>query len=362
MSFDYSAFTTNYKQPEYLVNGELQTLQFRGTEIENTGFNNFGFASSNADLYKGFNTFRVSEGIDYFSSNITYIFFTKPMMNLISPKNINDDFIRSLQVSEPSSTSHLILEQLDALSSTSGCFNMLLSNTAESFDLKDNILKTKEVGETRMGSKIILGDNSMESYNSDSFTIQYTELSDMSITKMHKTWVDYIHLVKHNEAAPYMCKSTEGANALSAPKAKDDTSKYYYSYTQNQSTSRDFVQDKVLDYVCSVYYFRTAEDGCTLKYWAKYTGVFPLNVPFSAMSFSMGENKLKQLSVNYTYSFKEDMNTAILLEFQHLCNNSGWKFPTGQITDIRDNWAYGVCLDPTFTKLIFIGNNSLIKA
>ena len=349
MSFENDRYDLEEWEQSFalLENGEFQTLLFKG--YGDTGSSNFGFASSNADLHKSFNKYRVSEGLDYFSSNVTYIFFTKPQMNLLHAANINSDFIRSLKESSPESTSHLVLEQLDGISSTRGCFNMLLSNTAESFDLKDNILKTREVGETRMGSKIILGDNSMESYNHDSFTVEYTELSDLSITKLHKAWVDYIHMVKHNQAAPYMAKSTDGASALN-----EANGGYYYSYNKNAVKSpTDFVQEKVIDYACSVYYFRTAEDGCTLKYWAKYTGVFPLNVPFSAMSFSLGENKLKQISVNYTYSFKEDMNTSILLEFQNLCNYSGWTSGTA-IDSISDNWAYGVCLDPTFQKLLFI--------
>lgn len=344
--------------------GEVKTYANSGLKSSNYEINakaSMGIYENTLDpnkaRYNSFNTFRNLEGMDYFSSNITYIFFTKPQMNLMHAIYIGDDFIQSLQASGAESegrTSRNILSQLDGISSKNGgCFNFLLSNSAESFDLKDNMLKTTEIGETRLGTKIILGDNAMESYNSGSFTVEYTEYSDLSIIKMHKIWMDYIHLVKHNKATPYTSKQTKTPNIFNLFQSDK-----WYSYDKKWIPEDiDFVKDKKIDYACSVYYFKLAEDGQTIKYWAKYTGVFPTNIPFSSLSFALGDNKLKNINVEYAYSFKEDMNTGILEEFRDLCRMSNWYYnENNAVTEMKDNWAKAVYINPELTKLIFLKN------
>ena len=347
LSYENINYTVDFKQQ--INPGGFKNI---GNAYENYGSTEFGAATSNNTAKTKFNRFKNAEGLDYFTSNITYVFFTKPQMNVSNPGYINDSFIQSMQTSSDAGN-QLILKSLDGIASTDGCFNYLLSNSVESFDLKDNIIKTTEVGETIFGNKIITADNCMESYNNDTFTVQYTEYSDMAITKMHKIWLDYMHLVKHNQAAPYMSKKTDCTPLVSK------FGNLYYSYTQNASSGqKDFIMSRELDYVCSVYYFRTAEDGQSLKYWAKYTGVFPLNVPFSAMSFNQGDNKLKQLSVNYTYSFKEDMNPEILAEFNILCSKGlNWKKYITETdrkdVSIKNNWKQNVCITDD-NKIIFL--------
>ena len=110
----------------------------------------------------------------------------------------------------------------------------------------------------------------------------------MSITLLHKVWVDYINAVKINRISPSRGTSSD---------------------------STDYILEKKVDYASSVYYFLLDADGCTIKYYAKYTGVFPTNVPYSAMSFKLGESNIKKLSIQYQYSFKEDLNPEILDEF-----------------------------------------------
>ena len=350
---DYENYTTNYEQniadKRKVVNDVFQ-YQFNGDKF---AINNFGAAEDINTMKRNFNRFRVQEGIDYFTSNVTYIFFTKPQMNLINAAYVNDSFIRSMQNSTRDHNK-MIMENLDGVSATTGPFNFILSNAAESFDLKDNVLSKIEVGDTRMGHRVTLGDNAIDSYNSGEFTVEYTELADMSITKMHKIWLDYIDMVKHNLAAPYMQKNTSDASFFAATSVSA-SGNHYYSYSNGVDGNRDFIKNRELDYVCSVYYFKVADDGMTLKYWAKYTGVFPLNVPYSALSFSVGDNKLKQMNVNYAYSFKEDMSIEILEEFNMLClKNGGWSTDNRSNFTIDKNWAKGVCLTPNLDKILFI--------
>lgn len=316
-----------------------------------------------ASVSNSFNRFKHTEGLDYSSSNITYVFFTRPHMNLMYNNTIQDSFIRSMQGSSPDSTAHQVLRNLDGLaegaSDSDNTFNYILSNSVESFETKDNILKTKDLAENFSGGKLTLGDSMTDSLMSDTFTINYTEYSDMSITIMHKVWVDYIHMVKKNMAAPYICKKSPNATAHAA--TSNGTG--YNTGTDGATRTVDYVKDKIIDYACSVYVFRLAEDGMTIKYYAKYTGVFPTTIPYSAFSYTAGENKLKQLSISYTYSFKEDMNPEILKEFK-LLTSQPVKDSQDKIPQLKYNWCDSVYITQregfngnTDNLLIFKKNN-----
>ena len=54
-----------------------------------------------------------------------------------------------------------------------------------------------------------------------------------------------------------------------------------------------YIWKKIIDYASSVDIVVTAEDGETILYWSKYYGVFPINVPFSALSWDSGNLIIK---------------------------------------------------------------------
>ena len=63
------------------------------------------------------------------------------------------------------------------------------------------------------------------------------------------------------------------------------------------------------------YVIITAEDFETILYWSKYYGVFPVNVPYSALSW----NDTKAIAapdytISYRYSWKDDYNPMCLTE------------------------------------------------
>ena len=274
--------------------------------------------------FEKFNRYRNNEGQDYLSSGIGYIFITKPHLNLACNDNIDDPYLLSIHNGRGSGLAKRIVNSLDGVygGDRTTPFIQLITNSAETFETKDNILKTKEYGYTFFVNKISVVDNETESFNGDTFTIEYTEYSDLALTYLHKTWVDYIHAVKFNTIQPY----------------KTDVNNY--------------IHHKIIDYASAMYYFLVAEDGYTIKYYAKYTGVFPINIPYSALSFNLGESKVKKLSVQYQYSFKEDLDPRILDEFAYLTKDSNGVVNTTY--NLNNTWCKQIKLSDDKKKLVFV--------
>lgn len=282
-----------------------------------------------ANKYNHINRFRNVEGTDYFSSGIAYVFMTKPHLNLAKQKDIYDPFLRMMRDGN-SELCKQTIANLDAkYGNGDGKFINIITNSAETFETKDNILKTKEDGETWVGDKIVFGDNQTESLGADTFNIEYTEYNDMALTYLHKTWVDYIHAVKRNKLHPY--KSTDTYNTGGC----------------------DYVQLKIIDYVSSVYYFVLDPDGHTIRYFSKYTGVFPTSIPYSAMSFKLGDSNLRKLNITYQYSFKEDLDPRILDEFAALSGTVENDFTYINDGKLHNNWRSGVAISENRKHLYF---------
>ena len=250
---------------------------------------------------------------------------TKPCLNIRGGQNelMGDPFLYSIGRGT-SEVAKVIQDSLDPLNTgtSSVPFINIITNAVERFETKDLLLKTKEIGETFYGEKLHWGDNYFESIGGDVLTLEFTEYSDLSLTLLHKAWVDYIHAVKLNKVQTHRGKN-------------------------------DFVEKKIIDYASSIYYFLLDVDGKTIKYYAKYTGVFPISVPFSAMSFNLGQNEVKKLSIQYQYSFKEDMDPRILDEFFHITNGVN----ESEI-QLSDNWVDTVGISSDRKRLIFYKNNS----
>jgi len=300
-----SATTEIYKEPSLIVD-------------PNFSKNNLGIGG---DKFTQFNRFRLTSEADYSTSGISYVFFTKPHLNIKKQPNTYDSFINSLK--NAAGIGAKITNSLDGKNSSEGTnFIALLTNSVESFDTKDTTIDTEEVADNFLGDKMILPMTTISSVTADNFSVEYNEYSDLSIMLLHKVWVDYMHLVKRGSLSPY----------------KDD------------KIGLDYIKDKIIDYVSSVYYFRMAEDGQKIKYFSKYTGVFPTNVPYSAMSFHLGDTGVKKVTIQYAYSFKEDMKLEILDDFQSLCSNN---VISHSYDTIKDNWKGYVNLSNDRTKLYF---------
>jgi len=66
-----------------------------------------------------------------------------------------------------------------------------------------------------------------------------------------------------------------------------------------------------LDYGASLYVLVTEPDNETIIYWAKYTGIFPTKLPYSAL---VGDGSIVNLATSWAYSYRESMKTHVLSE------------------------------------------------
>lgn len=296
---------------------------------------------ASGDKFTQFNRFRNQEGQDFATGGIAYIFFTKPDMNLWGDPNhsnltwnlvkdtwqeLDDSFLRTMK--KDKKVGAKIFDSLDGGRSKfdHGPFIKLLSNTARNFEAKDTVLRTDEMAGNFVGHRLVLPGTTIDSESVDTVSINYNEYSDYSIMLLHKVWVDYINGVKRGTLWP----------------------------------KHTYIEHRVIDYVSSVYYFKTDETGRKIKFWSKLTGLFPTNVPYSAMSFHLGQTQLKDIDITYTYSFREDMKPEIIDEFKFLTGkptvtmNVGKDERIGHYTvkgkkvsfleNVYDNWKSGVAI------------------
>jgi len=253
------------------------------TEV--TGDTNFKLYED-LDIVNKYNPFRIhDDNHDHFVKGIPIIFFSTPKINF-SEFNISKNTFFSYMYYEEAEIMKSLsygVSDSDKIASHSP-FIKLLTNTAGSFNTKDTTARTKEVGETFYGFKQTLPAASVDSITGDEFSIKYHDYKDLPVLKMHKLWFEYAEAVRRGVMAP----------------------------------SKDAINKRYIDYVSSVYYFILDMDFETILFYSKYTGVAPTNLPYSVFSMEMGQRDVLEYDINYVYSYKEDLNPAILVDFNKI--------------------------------------------
>lgn len=269
----------NIEIEKTLTNGE--SLVKNVINLSRTGYNN----------YNSFNVYKNFEDVDPLEGGYAYFFFTRPQINLEQDKSM-------LKKYYPFFYEHLGgVKDLNPIYSNmfkGNGFVYPLTNLGLSFETQDTILETDEYNETFRGYKIVAPTTSVKSRIAGDFSIEYLETSDMFITTYHKLWMDYIEGVREGVMIPKISSVKKDSNSDSS---------------RNTGT---------IDYMNSLYYFITEPDGMTIRYYAKYTGIFPTNIPYSTFKWNLGSTEGYKFTVNYTYNFKEDLNPAILWEFNSI--------------------------------------------
>jgi len=253
--------------------------------------------------FHNFNRFRLIDNQDPLQTNIGYVFFTKTDMSFNDSNTvgsstwINSEKDSYLNMMANSSTSNVfgqyILSNLSySYKPTSGTSNKvtnnfmpILSNAVLNFDSIDNQLKTNESFTNYYGIKIVNPEHMLESVAAGTISFNFREYADMRVTHLFKVWVEYIHNVRLGKFVP----------------------------------TEEHRKNKVIDYANSIYYFLLGPDGHEIIYYCKLTACYPINIPYSALSWQFGGgNGIKELNVQFQYQFKEDMNPEILDEFNKI--------------------------------------------
>lgn len=272
----------DYKIDLSYLNKNMDTIR-KNINVIPTG----GYDSATKALFDNFNRFKVPFPEVQLSKGFGHIFFTRPNLNIVNHKGKGEfTLIKGQTLNDPIFYSVFernknLLSSLTRHYSSLHDFHPYLSNSAQSFELSDEFIKTIEHGETLTGYKVQYGKNNIESNTAGNFSVNYTDDNDLNVYWIHKLWVEYISKVSRGEFSPI----------------------------------RDYVIKKILDYACSVYYFLVGPDGETIIYWSKYFGVFPTSVPSSAFGYTRGAPIKSEFAINYAYSYKEDGNPLSLAEF-----------------------------------------------
>jgi hypothetical protein len=245
------------------------------------------------DWFFNFNRYHVNHPDYNLPNSVPYVFITRPDLNIFDADTgeVNDSIKQTAEAAffyEASLKHQNVCLSLTSQYSGSHDFIPLLSNTADSLDIQDESIKTIETGETLTGWKIVYARHDIESKTAGTINISYTDDNMLSIYLMHKIWHEYMNGVSRGIFGP-----------------KD-------SYARNG----------IIDYASSIYYILTDQTGENIIFWTKYYGAFPTNCPSSTFSYNK-DNPIKtpSLSIQYAYSFKEDMNPLALAEFNG--NSSG---------------------------------------
>lgn len=270
-----------------------------------------------------YNRFKLANPDDILSRGFMHIFMTRPDLNFFNDSAGNlrsevksDPFLAYVRQKNP-----LLVKQLVELNGQNHQFMMLLSNKAKGFQLSDDGINHDTYGKSRKGYSVAYG-RRRDSELGGSMNIAYRDTRDLDILNLHKIWVDYIINVYSGKWTPKM----------------------------------KYIQDKILDYAVAIYVIVTAEDFETILFWSKYYGVFPVSLPFSAISWD-GERSTvgaPDLQITYAYAWKEDLNPAALAElnmnsFKRGIPKYAYYVPTynARLATINNTWV-----GPPFVELI----------
>ncbi len=180
----------------------------------------------------------------------------------------------------------LIIHQLsfDEFSDAPSLFLPIFTNMCKGFATSDVTLDTVQGYQTKSGYSVMLPTNKIASEAAGQVSITVSETANFDFMKMLGIWVNYIADVSDG---------TLNANPA-------------------------MIGGNMIDYMSSIYYMVLSPDGQTLKYWSKYTGCYPLSIPYGASGFQKDAWDTVSYDITFQYAFKEDMNPETLQEFNML--------------------------------------------
>jgi len=229
------------------------------------------------DLY--FNPYRLLDiNKEVMDKGIPMIFVTTPMCNLKDENSRMDGFFSYMKTNRPN------IYKMLSYSQSGKPFIIPLHNYFKSVSIMGTQTNSREVNETFYGYKQNLPSTIVNSISGGEINITYRDNKDLDVLSLHKMWLDYTEHVSRGTMVP----------------------------------DRTLRNRKMIDYVSSMYYFILDHDLKTILFFSKYTGLVPSNVPFDAMSGDIHSREIVEYSIDYLFSYKEDMNPEILHDFNSI--------------------------------------------
>ena len=254
--------------------------------------------------YYMYNRFKTPDINLAHNKSVTYVFFTRPDLNILNGKHDNPTAnSQTLNHSESALIWRRNPELFKLLTDCKRCgddnnFNLLLSNQVTSFDIKDEEITSVKAGHSWNDYEMVYGD-SYTGRAAGEFSCTFNETSDYSIINLIKLWITYIDNVSRGAWSPSY--DLNGTGSI------------------GNTTSDSHVYTKTLDYAASAYVFKCGPDGEDVLYWSKYYGVFPMNTSANALSWDINTpiGDTPKLNLRFSYSFKKDLSPISLIEFNN---------------------------------------------
>jgi len=222
-----------------------------------------------------------------------YLFFTKPDLNLIGgdseygPFNPSDGLNSNIKIASPfintayARNNKAVVQLQNSVRTSNGgkCpFMYLLSNSVTSkLDLPGISDDSTETTSNLYGTSLSYRGHSYKSDVGFDFSLSFEDTPQLEVYTLAKTYDEYHRLVKLGECSP----------------------------------KRRYITNHILDDQFSIYKFMIGEDGETLLYWAKLTGVYIKDVPRDSFS----DPSDFKFSLSFHAQFVEDMSPMIIQEF-----------------------------------------------
>jgi len=271
-------------------------------------------------LVKSFrvNKYIPSGEIDYFQNGFSHIFFVKPDLNLtqnavaamdMTGNPMLGDIITNLNYNNNELIdywSDFPVPNSD-YSRSNNYISYLLSNLLENIPVTDLTLETKDAYENLKGFRMPYGLTHYKNTWGGDITLTFKDTKTLLLNNIFQVWLKYISIMK------------EGI-AECTPKFKN------YGY---------------MDYAGAIYGFITEPDGQTITHWFRYTGVFPVTVPFSTISTARSGQDIPEFSVNFKYAIYESNDVNILKDFNYIMNNGPLTSQTGTADELEKYAALG---------------------
>lgn len=322
----------NYRTPlleSKLVDSEVQFWNSLYENVYDDFTESITKAKTNLDLniermdwFVNFNRYRKTHPDYHLTGSQGHVFMTRPALNIFagnSASEVSEGIKNSSDAAffaEAIKRHSTIAKSLTPVLSGSHDFIPIIHNTARSIDIQDTAIDTLEYGETLTKWKIMYAKDVIKTLTSGTFSISYVDDNHLSISFLHLIWLYYMNGVSRGEYGPVdQC-----------------------------------IKDGILDYASSCYYILTDITGENIIFWSKYWGVFPTNYPSS--SFSLKESdmvKTPDITIQYAYSFKRDMDPLILAEFNRN-SSAGQDFSYIPIHLKGADMPYGTMVGPPFIE------------
>lgn len=290
------------KKEDFENHSKLAEAKFRkeDKEIRELLWSNGIYNRRTMGLYKSFSRIPIIDPDNALTHAKEYVFFTKPDLHLINRNNgdIADVLKPYPFFVDAVSRYREVCNQLQLSSNrifgiNSG-FMPILSNCIKSeLDVPDAEADSDiETGANDYGTKITYRGTSYASDQEQSFSIEFEDTKYLEVFMLFKIYDEY---EKYKNL---------GLLELDSNNQDDEL---WINYTFK----------KILHDQFSIFKIIVGEDGESIIYFGKYTGVYPTGAPRSSFS-SMQNQQGQSITVNFKAQFYRDMDPSIILGFNNL--------------------------------------------